>query len=162
MDEIDELDKLYDELLSSMETNVYSDWSMPINPNSVGVQRLAKLFPNANADFTFNLQDFIIFDIKNRYLPVRAMTSNNMQVLGNVAIVGCNPPSGYDDNQFEIGENDKTEYFVFPRTNHLYQVLVNKVKSMEVWEPSTEEWKTTSGSIHGKNRIVHINSLLLK
>lgn len=160
MDDFDDIisDEEWDEyfaMMDKVEKNSYST-------NSVAHQRFAKLYPNFNADFVFNLQDFITAYIQERYLPVRAMTADNMQILGNVAIVGCNPPHDYDNGQFDIIENEKTEYFVFPQHSPLYDTLVKKVKSMELWEPAENNYKTTMGWIHGKNRIVHINKNMLK
>ena len=112
--------------------------------------------------FNFILDNIIDYDIKEKYLPVRAMTAENMGILGDVAIVGCNPIIYHNlgnitTSSFEISENDKTEYFVFSKYNPLYDDLVSRVLSMNSWDPNVFAYKTINGWIHGSLRIVHID-----
>lgn len=118
-------------------------------------------------DFYFDLDNFIPFSIKEKYLPVRAMTSENMGILGDVAIVGCNPIK-YTDltgsvrmSSFEIIENESTEYFVFSQRSSLYDELVRKVLAMEAWIPNEYDYRTIKGWIYGEQKVVHIQKTLL-
>lgn len=116
-------------------------------------------------DFNFNLDNIIDYKIKERYLPIRAMTADNMGVLGDVAIIGCNPINynnvGHITQRFfEMKENNETEYFVFPKHSHLYNKLLQKVQSMDAWIPDEYSYKTIKGWILGSLRIVHIATCL--
>ena len=116
-------------------------------------------------DFNFILDNVIDFDIKEKYLPVRAMTAENMDILGDVAIVGCNPIRYHNlgnitTSDFEIVENDNTEYFVFSKHSPQYGDLVRRVQSMDSWIPDVYAYNTIKGWIHGALRIVHIDSSL--
>lgn len=116
-------------------------------------------------DFSFNLKNTIFYSIKENYLPIRAMTADNMGSLGDVAIVGCNPIK-YTDNggiitsSFDVVENDSTEYFVFPKSSPLYNELVRKVQSMDSWIPERNSYQTIKGWIHKELRYVHIDDAL--
>ena len=117
------------------------------------------------SDFNFNLDNTIDYEIKEKYLPVRAMTAENMGVLGDVAIVGCNPIRYHNlgsitTSDFEIAENDNTEYFVFSKYSSLYNDLVRRVQSMDSWIPEAYAYHTIKGLVHGALRIVHIDSSL--
>ena len=113
------------------------------------------------SDFNFNLDNTIYYEIQDKYLPVRAMTSDDMGILGAVAIIGCNPIIYCDyGGKFEITEYDDTEYFVFPKYSPLYNELVNKVLSMDSWIPKANNYFTIKGWIHGELRIVHIDKNL--
>ena len=114
-------------------------------------------------DFNFNLDHIIPYDIKEKYLPVRAMTADNMGQLGDVAIIGCNPVK-YDkalSESYSISENDETEYFVFPKWSPLYNELVDCLQTMKSWNPDTIDYHTIHGWIFGELKIVHISTLLL-
>ena len=117
------------------------------------------------SDFNFILDNVIDFHIKEKYLPVRAMTAENMSILGDVAIVGCNPIRYHNlgnitTSDFEIVENDNTEYFVFSKYSPLYGDLVHRVQSMESWVPEVYAYNTIKGWIHGALRIIHIDRSL--
>lgn len=117
------------------------------------------------SDFNFDIDNTIDYEIKEKYLPVRAMTAENMGVLGDVAIVGCNPIRYHNlgsitTSDFEIGENDNTEYFVFSKYRPLYKDLVCRVQSMDSWIPEAYAYFTIKGWVHGALRIVHIDSSL--
>ena len=115
-------------------------------------------FITANFDFNFNIDNTIPFDLAVSYLPVRAMTSNNMGKLENVAIVGCNPVKIIGLGQtYDIIENENTEYFVIPQQSNLYEELKRCVLSMESWQPDSNAYKTIKGYIHGELKIVHID-----
>lgn len=116
-------------------------------------------------DFSFNLNNTLSFSIKEKYLPVRAMTADNMGSLGDVAIVGCNPikytdTGGITTSSFDVVENASTEYFVFPKRSPLYNELVRKVQSMDSWIPERYSYQTIKGWIHKELRYVHIDDSL--
>lgn len=116
-------------------------------------------------DFNFDLDNTIDYEIKEKYLPVRAMTAENMGVLGDVAIVGCNPIRYHDlgsitTSDFEIVENGNTEYFVFSKYSPLYNDLVRRIHSMDSWIPEIYAYYTIKGWVHGALRIVHIDNSL--
>lgn len=115
------------------------------------------------ADFNFNLDNEISFDIKENYLPVRLMTST-MGFMGEVAIAGCNPErinnlGSLSSSSFDISENSDTEYFVFPASSNLYSLLKNKVLSMDAWKPNINTYHTVTGSILGKQCIIHVDKV---
>lgn len=117
------------------------------------------------SDFNFNLDNKIDYEIKEKYLPVRAMTAEDMGILGDVAIVGCNPIRYHNlgnitTSDFEIVENDNTEYFVFSKHSSLYNDLARRVQSMDSWIPEAYAYYTIKGWVHGALRIVHIDSSL--
>ncbi|MEE1112937.1 MAG: hypothetical protein UH077_07135 [Bacteroidales bacterium] len=117
------------------------------------------------SDFNFILDNVIDFNIKEKYLPVRAMTAENMGILGDVAIVGCNPIKyhnlgNFTMSDFEIVENDNTEYFVFSKYSPLYNDLVHRVQSMNSWIPEVYAYYTIKGWVHGALRVVHIDNSL--
>ncbi|MDO4993848.1 MAG: hypothetical protein Q4E32_02460 [Bacteroidales bacterium] len=108
------------------------------------------------SDYNFNLDNIIPYDIKAKYLPVRAMTAN-LSSWGNVAVIGCNPVKTRSIGDFfDIVENNTTEYFVFPQHYTLYNILVNRVLSMETWMPNQSSYYTIRGLVFGKQRYVHI------
>ncbi len=116
-------------------------------------------------DFCFNLDNTISYSIKEKYLPVRAMTADNMDILGDVAIVGCNPIKYTDDgsfktSSFDIVENIDTEYFVFSKNSPLYNELVTKVQSMDSWIPNKYSYRTIKGWVHKELKYVHIDDSL--
>lgn len=116
-------------------------------------------------DFSFNLENTISYSIKEKYLPVRAMTADNMGILGDVAIVGCNPikytgNGNIKTSSFDIVENDDTEYFVFPQRSSLYNELVRKVQSMDSWIPDRYSYHTIKGWVHKELKYVHIDESL--
>jgi len=116
-------------------------------------------------DFSFNLDNTISYSIKEKYLPVRAMTADNMGMLGDVAIVGCNPikyagDGSFNTSSFDIVENDDTEYFVFPKNSPLYNELVRKVQSMDSWIPDRYSYRTIKGWVHKELKYVHIDESL--
>ena len=116
-------------------------------------------------DFSFNLDNTISYSIKEKYLPVRAMTADNMGILGDVAIVGCNPikyngNGSFQTSSFDIVENDDTEYFVFPQRSPLYNELVGKVQSMDSWIPDRYSYRTIKGWVHKELKFVHIDESL--
>lgn len=118
-------------------------------------------------DFNFILDNVIDFNIKEKYLPVIAMTTENMDILGDVAVVGCNPIRYHNlgnitTSDFEIVENDNTEYFVFSKHSPLYADLVHRVQSMDSWAPDVYAYNTIKGWIHGALRIIHVDSSLYK
>lgn len=113
-------------------------------------------------DFNFNPFLTIPYEIKNKYLPVRAMTTE-LGFMGEVAIVGCNPQitkqtNGYSQSSFGIVEDETTEYFLFPRNCPLYDELEKKIFSFEYWIPNKENYRTTKGWILGPDRIIHIDN----
>lgn len=129
--------------------------------NGMGKWSSEEEFNTANIDFNFNLGNTIPFDLAASYLPVRAMTANNMGKLGNVAIIGCNPVKKVGLGQsYDIIENENTEYFVFPLQSNLYEELKLCVLSMESWQPDCNAYKTIEGYIHGELKKVHIDKLL--
>ncbi len=116
-------------------------------------------------DFSFNLNNTVSYSIKEKYLPIRAMTADNMGALGNVAIVGCNPikyngDGSFQTSSFEMVENDNTEYFVFPKNSPLYNELVSKVQSMDSWIPNRYSYRTIKGWVHKEPKYVHIDESL--
>lgn len=116
----------------------------------------------ALSDFSFNLDETIQYEIKEKYLPVRAMTADNMDYLGDVAIIGCNPIRYHNmgsitTSDFELVENENTEYFVFSKQSPLYNEMVRRVHAMDSWVPETYSYKTIKGWVHGELRIVHID-----
>lgn len=116
-------------------------------------------------DINLILDNVIDYNIKDKYLPIRAMTADNMDILGDIAIVGCNPIRYHNlgsitTSDFEIVENDKTEYFVFSSHSQLYSDLVYRVQSMDPWVPDVYAYNTIKGWMHGALRIIHIDSSL--
>lgn len=117
------------------------------------------------SDFNFNLDSIIQYEIKEKYLPVRAMTADDMGILGDVAVVGCNPIKHHNlgritTSNFDIVENDDTEYFVFSKHSPLYNDLVRRVHAMDTWIPKSYAYNTIKGWVHGVLRIVHIDKNL--
>lgn len=116
-------------------------------------------------DFNFNLDNTFAYEIKEKYLPVRAMTADNMGVLGDVAIVGCNPISyhnidHFSTSYFEPFENEHTEYFVFPRNSPLYNDLIHRLHKSYSWSPEALSYYTIRGWVLGVLRVVHIDKRL--
>lgn len=119
----------------------------------------------AMSNFCFNLDETIQYEIKEKYLPVRVMTADNMGYLGDVAIIGCNPiryhnTGSVTTRDFELVENENTEYFVFSKQSSLYNEMVRRVHAMESWVPEIYNYKTIKGWVHRDLRIVHIDRSL--
>lgn len=117
------------------------------------------------SDFNFNLDNTFDYEVKEKYLPIRAMTADNMGVLGDVAIVACNPISynnigHFSTSYFELSENEYTEYFVFSKNSPLYNDLIRRLHETESWSPQSLSYHTIKGWVLGNLRIVHIDKRL--
>ena len=64
-------------------------------------------------------------------------------------------------SSFEIIENVRTEYFVFPQSSSLYDKLVRKIMASDPWIPNENDYRTIKGWIHGEQKVVHIQKTLL-
>ena len=113
------------------------------------------------ADIKVSIDNRIIHPIGEVYLPVRCMSCDNLGIYGTVAVVACNRGHSHLYGYvFTPYEDEKTEYFIFPKSFSLYQELYDDMFQDNTWFVRQQDWIATKGAIFGEEKIVYFHKIL--